>query len=62
MLYRRIQPTSVAILKQIGQLSAEEKQDYDTAVDCYTRALRMQEQVSANPSLLHGREACFHAC
>ena len=48
MAYRRILPTSVRILKLVGQLSADEKQDYNTAVDCYRQALQMQEEVRQN--------------
>ncbi|CAF0983561.1 unnamed protein product [Rotaria sordida] len=42
--YRRIRPMSVRILKLIGQLSADEKRDYDIAVECYRQALKMQEE------------------
>ncbi|CAF3502135.1 unnamed protein product [Rotaria sp. Silwood1] len=44
LAYRRIRPLSVRILKLIGQLSADEKQDYDTAIECYRQALKMQEE------------------
>jgi tetratricopeptide (TPR) repeat protein len=47
MAYRRVRPVSVRILKIIGQLSADEKQDYDTAIECYRQALKMQEQVKS---------------
>ena len=43
--YRRVRPTSIRILKIIGQLSAEKKKDYGTAVECYIQVLEMQEQV-----------------
>ncbi|CAF2514937.1 unnamed protein product [Rotaria sp. Silwood2] len=42
--YQRIRPMPVRILKLIGQLSADEKEDYDTAVECYRQALKMQEE------------------
>jgi tetratricopeptide (TPR) repeat protein len=45
MAYRRIRPMSVRILKLIGQLCIDEKQDYETAIECYQQALKMQEEV-----------------
>ncbi|CAF1259638.1 unnamed protein product [Didymodactylos carnosus] len=48
IVYRRIRPVSARILNLVGQLCAEEKQDYDSAVECYTQALKMQEEAGEN--------------
>jgi hypothetical protein len=45
MAYRRIRPLSVRILKLIARLSTDEKHDYDTAIECYELALKMQDKV-----------------
>ena len=45
-IYRRIEPMTARILNIIGQLSAEKKGDYKYAMQCYTQALKMQEEVT----------------
>lgn len=44
--YQNIQPSNARILNAIGQLSAEKKGDFKYAIQCHTKALKMQEQVS----------------
>ncbi|CAF0930238.1 unnamed protein product [Adineta steineri] len=63
MAYRRIRPVTVRILKIIGQLSAEEKHDYDTAIECYELALKMQDETDDNlPDTLLRLGICYYRC
>ena len=49
--YHRLQPITPRILNAIGRLSAEKKGDFDYALQCHSRALKMQEEVSENDHL-----------
>ncbi|CAF3517031.1 unnamed protein product [Rotaria socialis] len=42
--YRRIRPMSIRILKLMGRLFADEKHEYENALECYEQALRLQEE------------------
>ena len=44
--YHRLQPVTARILNAIGRLCAEKKGDYNYALQCHSRALKMQEEVS----------------
>ncbi len=44
--YRHIEPTTPRILNAMGQLAATRKGDFDYAIKCHTRALKMQEEVN----------------
>lgn len=45
LVYQRIQPVTPKILNLIGQLVADKKGDYEYAFQCFSRALKMQEEV-----------------
>jgi hypothetical protein len=45
MAYRKIRPMTVRILKIIGKLSVDKKQDYHTGIECYRQAFQMQQKV-----------------
>ncbi len=44
--YGRIEPTTPRILNAMGQLSASRKGDFNFAIKCHTKALKMQEEVN----------------
>ncbi|CAF0758933.1 unnamed protein product [Adineta steineri] len=46
--YRRIRPMTVRILKIIGKLSVDYKQDYHTGIECYRQAFQMQQKAGAS--------------
>ncbi|CAF2382775.1 unnamed protein product [Rotaria sp. Silwood2] len=43
-IYHRIQPVTARVLNTIGQLCADKKEDYNYALQCHTKALKMQEE------------------
>lgn len=45
-VYQRIQPPNPRILNTMGQVLAERKGDFNSAVDCHRRALKLQEEVN----------------
>ncbi len=44
--YERLEPVSARVLSIIGVLYAEQKGDYNSAINCYERALKIQEEVN----------------
>ncbi|CAF4541955.1 unnamed protein product [Rotaria sp. Silwood1] len=44
-IYQRIRPVTARVLNAMGQLCAEKKEDYNYALQCHTKALKMQEEV-----------------
>lgn len=43
--YQHMKPRTVQVLNTIGQIYAEKKGDYDSAINYYKEAIRMQEEV-----------------
>ena len=48
--YQHMKPRTVQLLNTIGQIYAEKKGDYDSAINYYKEAIRMQEAVSIDSS------------
>ena len=48
--YRHIKPRTVQVLHTIGQIYAEKKGDYESAISYYKEAIRIQEQVKLQKS------------
>ena len=44
--YQRIHPVTTSILTRMGHLYGDKKADYDSALKCYTAALKIEEEVS----------------
>ena len=43
--YQHMKPRTVQVLNTIGQIYAEKKGDYDSAINYYKEAIRIQEEV-----------------
>lgn len=43
--YKHVKPRTVQVLHTIGQIYAEKKGDYESAISYYKEAVRIQEQV-----------------
>ncbi|CAF1277038.1 unnamed protein product [Rotaria magnacalcarata] len=54
--YRRIRPMSIRIIKLIGRLFADEKHEYDNALECYEQAFKIQEEVKRIETDQQGEE------
>jgi tetratricopeptide (TPR) repeat protein len=44
-IYQRLEPVSARVLNIIGVLYSEKKGDYNSAINYYERALKIQEEV-----------------
>jgi tetratricopeptide (TPR) repeat protein len=44
-IYQSMEPVSAHVLNIIGVLYSEQKGDYNSAINCYERALQIQEEV-----------------